>query len=396
MKKTLLITTGIAFILLLLSVWLYLLFFGTPDSVDEVFSDFSFGRDVPTEPAPTETTGDTRDTEPAPTESETVRQQLRQITTEPVAGFNFIQTTSGTTTQDTSVIYVESGTGHIYEYDVARNERNRISNITVPQTQTALISDDGKFVVTVARGGTRLFDLQSTSTTPEVTTLFTNPVNNVKIVDDYLLYTAPQDGQSVGVAHNLTHGTSETVFTFPIQSIRVSWGDSVHGDHIVYTQPADGLQSHVYKVRSAQRDRLPIAEYGLNLFHHQNTVFYSHNPNPSEPQQRVGMFYDIEEDRHIRLVTPVLKEKCTSLSNDALWCASDIQNTHSLSDWYKGIEQYSDSLWRVNPADGSATHQVSFRRESGREVDVNNIAEHAEVFMFRNKINGALWLYESN
>ena len=109
MKNPLLITIGLVLIVLVLGVWLYLLFFGTPDTADEVFSDLGF--DIASQPVNV-----VAPEIPAASDTfvDTAGEKLRQITTRPVAGFvSFFSSSTDL------VRYAERGTGHIYELNIS-------------------------------------------------------------------------------------------------------------------------------------------------------------------------------------------------------------------------------------------------------------------------------------
>ena len=394
MKKTALIVGGIIFIAVLLAAWLYLLFFGTPEQMEDVFSDLSFGRNGGEAVAP-DPTDDTDDTPPPPINSEIAStNQLRQITTDPVAGFQILATPQGTSSPQ--IMYVEAGTGHIYRYDTDSGDRERISNRTIPQTNHALITSQGRYVVTEAEGTTRIFSTHGTNT--EVLLNTQDPLRNLAVVNDrYLLYTLEQNQAVTGIALDMSNNTTQTLFTFPATAIQVSWGQSISAPHIVYTLPTDTVRSHAYVVDQNSRQRLPITGYGLNLFHTQDQVFYSRNNDPARPGERSGFVHDLTTNTTSRLPLPVLREKCTiDRPQDSLWCGHDFDQSYSLSNWYKGVTQLNDSFWRIDASRSSATFVRNIQETAGRAVDISSITHMTDTFVFTNKINRTLWLYEHN
>lgn len=140
MRKSLLIAGGTGIILLLVAMWVYLLFFGTPKNINDVFTSFDFGDNpepfIP--PPPTETP-----IEQNPTVNLSGK-ALRQLTTRPVIGFREIVGDASTTPQ---LYYAEAGTGHMYSIDLRSGVERRISGTTIIDASRAVFSMDGKTVV---------------------------------------------------------------------------------------------------------------------------------------------------------------------------------------------------------------------------------------------------------
>ena len=127
MKKSIILSIGALVIFLLLAVWGYLFFFGTPESSDEFFTDLGLNGEVDTSyvPPPVEVATST------PTVN-MKRPKLRQLTTKPVAGFAEI---IRSTTTPAVVYYVEQGNGHIFTIDTKSGEEVRVSRTTVAQAK---------------------------------------------------------------------------------------------------------------------------------------------------------------------------------------------------------------------------------------------------------------------
>ena len=99
MKRTILIVSGVAVVLLLIGVWAYILFTGTTSETVS-FNDFGFGDTTD----PTVLLPLIEETEPDPVAGGQ-SERLRQLTTKPVVGFAEILPTS--TTSPVVVYHVE-------------------------------------------------------------------------------------------------------------------------------------------------------------------------------------------------------------------------------------------------------------------------------------------------
>ena len=408
MKKIILISSGVLFILLLAGIWLYLLFYGPPETVDDVFSDFSFGGDAPVvEPEPT-TESDTEPASEIETDASREQNPLRQITSAAVAGKTILETntnnlegaaTSSNERVSTTIRYVEAGTGHVYDYDLHQSERTRISSVTIPEARQAYISPGGSYIIVESRNQLRLIEINDDDTvSPPQELSFT--VENAKITrDNFLVYTNSAPDGTTGYAYNLETNTERVLFSTPMRYMAVSWGTLPDSQHIIYPRPADSLVGYAYRITPGQNqsERLPISGYGLTLLHYGNNIFYSTISSPDNPHARTGYSHNMESRDTRRLTNIIVPEKCTySEYHERLWCANDSSQETSLSNWYKGTATYSDSLWSIDTGFGSSRHQINPMRAAGRSIDVAGFhtQNNQPIFLLTNKIDRALWVHD--
>ena len=146
MNKQVFIIIGSVIVLILLAVWVYLLFFGTADTADDVFANLGLNGEEDT----------TIVVAPIVEEEQPLvnmeRPKLRQLTTKPVAGFNEVQHTASSTPV---LYYAEMGTGHIYTINLQSGEEVRISGTTIAQANEALFSHDGATVAIASFSNTK-------------------------------------------------------------------------------------------------------------------------------------------------------------------------------------------------------------------------------------------------
>jgi hypothetical protein len=134
--KKILIILGVIIILVLGAAWAYVFIYGVPENADEIFARFDRAGDAPVFTGD-ENSGDIDVGEGDDGMNEGVVSRLRQLTTRPVAGAVF--TTAG-------IRYVERGTGHVYEIDLASGEERIVSGTTLQRTIRAVFSPDGTHV----------------------------------------------------------------------------------------------------------------------------------------------------------------------------------------------------------------------------------------------------------
>ena len=144
MNRPLIITIGIVIIGLVVSVWIYLLLYGTPKEPREVFTNFGFLTPIPNVPQE----------EIDPMEQQNVTDLsliggLELIGTKPVAGHTFVLT------EDAILLrYAEMGTGHIYEMNLTDATESQVSITTIQETAYAQFSPNGSRVLLGSYEGT--------------------------------------------------------------------------------------------------------------------------------------------------------------------------------------------------------------------------------------------------
>ena len=216
MKKSILFIVGGVVILILVAIWGYLFFFGTPQSSDEFFADLGLSGEVDTSyvPPPQEATTTT----PVVNME---RPKLRQLTTKPIAGYTEVIRSTST---PALMYYVEKGTGHVYTINIETGEENRVSQTTVAQAEHAVISSDGSFAAITSFSNNKnkpLFVGAFGTTTlaadsMNLTEVFAGAAQDVTVTNDEVLYTTVGAAGLVGTAYDLDTDTTSTMFTFPL------------------------------------------------------------------------------------------------------------------------------------------------------------------------------------
>lgn len=392
-SKNILIIAGFIIIVLLLVVFVYLLFFGTPRSVQEIFGNLGPAGEpdrsvvIPAEPTP----------EPEPTAT---RPRLRQLTQRPVAGF--VETMYN---DQVHIQYVEMGTGHIYRIDLLAGPENRLSNTTVAEASQAVFSSDGSRVA--IRGGNAQrytpITLGKVQAGGEMeTTQKTGQIEEFHFVGtSTFLFTERYDGVGLKAkALKLETNSTENLFTVPFYEARVIWGTSTNSTHYAYVKPSRMFKGYLYSFTNSRMRKVPIEGFGLTVL---------------PPSSDLIMFSVVEDSTYLGRVRDMttglvndvplvaFPEKCTStiINNDYVaWCAH--QSDRNWSDgtlpdaWYRGQISFSDNIYEVNLAAASKSFLVDTFMESQREIDIQNMSIGSSQLnlYFINKNDNTLWLYE--
>ncbi len=386
MNRPIIITAGIAILLVVLGVWVYLVFFGAPKSSGEVFTNLGFNlpsQGTTIQPPPN--TG-------APIEDliDTKTGSLRQLTTRPVAGFM-----ATTTPEGEKIRYVERGTGHVYEIALKTGVENIISRTTIPQAAVAVFNTNATLVAvtsyqdyakTTFVGSLKNGSLEGTQLEPGA--------DNVSLDGTTAYYTIVRNNATVGYRHNLSSGVRNEVFTFAFTNLDV-WWESQPADAYLVPKPAASLPGYVYAITSNRVAPLAVQGIGLSTLIENGRIVASSILGDTV----VSRLYKADGSQTSVPLT-VLKEKCTfdAQNTNYLWCAApagDISGT-TLFDWYMGVATLSDYLWLVNLESQTAALTAAPEKLVGRSLDIIDLAQSSTgtAVLFKNKFDQTLWLYD--
>lgn len=391
MNKKFFIIGGLAVILLLLGVWVYLLVYGAPASSDDIFANLGTEGEVAEEGAGN----------PLPiVEEEPVvnvaASRLRQLTTGPVAGYKEVQVSTAT---PALLYYVEMGTGHVYTINTESGESIRVSATTFPQTLTAEISNNGRHYAFLGASATKSAPLTVgtlTTSTQSITKSYEGTATDVAFNDQSELYILSRTADSSSaVTYNLNSNSSTPLFTLPFLEALVEWGEVSSDSHIVYPKPASALEGQLYSVKNGVLNRLSVNGLGLTARISGGVILY----NEIEGGRLTSHFYDSALEVSDPLDSPVLTEKCAPGPESGMFiCAQDRSKTtlRNQDTWYTGEISFSDSVWML---DGNTfTGELLFdgMEESGRQLDIIKLGLNStrEVLYFINKLDNTLWMYE--
>lgn len=398
MKRPIFIIVGTILVLVLLAIWLYVLFFGTPKNNPDTFADLNF------EDTTDSSVNFTDNNENNPSEQPTVDvagpERLRQLTTKPVVGYQEVRRDASSTPE---IVYVEAGTGHIFSIDSLSGEETRISGTTLKESMLGAITPNGRFMmIQSSEGGGREFVVGELSTTSE--TLNTIELDE-RIIDfkattnNTFLYAVQTDSSVIGKHYYPISDTSETIFTVPFREAIVEWGNTALESQYVYPKASSKLEGYLYQFKNEQMKRLPIDGFGLSASGNESIVVYSEKIDNSYQTS----IYDLEDGVPKSSPIAIIPEKCTSKQKNPsrIICATSLTTyKNNIPDaWYQGIVSYTDDLWEIeiDSLNNLSLRQiVSPEYISGRQLDIINLTVNSNdsSIYFLNKNDRTLWLYE--
>ncbi len=394
MKKGTLITAAVIILALLVAVWVYLLFFGTPRGTDEIFANLGLtgGEDRPvTEEQPlastTESVGDVP------------REPLRQLTTRPVSGFVFV---SG---QILPIIrFAERGTGHVYEIDVLTGSETQVTTLTVPQTVETVFAPDGSSAV-----HTTYIDRVRSS----VISMYAARVGETSITESIslppgadnisyatassVLYTVADSAGTTGYRFNISSQVREELFVTPLRQVTMEWGNGLDAIYL-YTKPSEELEGYAYRVLNNQF--IPVNKPGLGLVMAASNLSSVHSYVTG--RQYVTEIVSRDEATSLGALTVLIPEKCAYKSADQnrIWCGAPRSNSvpsNYLTNWYKGTLKSADLLWFVNVDEGRFEVAIDPEAAVKTSLDMTDlkVSEDGLLVSFKNKTDNSLWLFDS-
>ncbi|MCA9363315.1 hypothetical protein KC851_03265 [Candidatus Kaiserbacteria bacterium] len=392
MNRTLLIIIGVVMALVLIAVWVYLLFFNQPGGGDDNFADLNFAntdREV------------VDDTSPTFSEEEALVEVsddsvLKQLTTEPVIGFQEVAATASSTPV---VYYLKPGTGHMMSIDLETGEEERVSGTTIPNASRGVISITGQLVLIQAGQGHQaellLGELSSSSEELKLTTLSETVLDFTITTNNELLYLEGDGGYTTIKQYQPETKTTKTILTIPFAETAITWGNEVGGVHYIYPKASGQLEGYLYQVANGKFSRLPVAGYGLTAYGTADYVIIS--------RQLTGRYQSAIFNRTLDQTKPLemalLPEKCVLENTKSSFVCAD-STTALKTDmpdlWYEGGVSYVDNFWRIDTASSSASLLLDTKKESGRELDIINLVtgQNSGDIYFQNKNDQALWLYQ--
>lgn len=394
MKRVIFITIGILIIVILIVIWMYVLISSNTPTNDESFTDLDLGdttdTSMPTNPATTTNPGgavvDIDDVE-----------RLRQLTTEPVAGYQEVRTSS---TSPAEAYYILAGTGYVNAINLKTGEERRVSGVTIRMTTAGAITPDGKHVMIKSGYGatslTTIGSFGSSTNELERSTLGAEIIDFVATPENTFLYSEQATDSVIAKEYNPGTRTTKTLFTTPFREAAIAWGNTADSAHYVYPKANTQLEGFVLRVKEGVFERLPIDGYGLSAAGNDSFVLYSHQ---NEEQLYTSHLYSTEYNEHVPFPVEIIPEKCAPLTskNFLLYCGADddtrapnVPNT-----WYQGDTSYQDNIWAVS-TDGSARFEVDPLAETGRSIDLQSPlfnTDNSNLY-FKNKTDQTLWQYK--
>ncbi len=324
--------------------------------------------------------------------------KLRKLSSEPVAGAGLLDVKAGTV-----VRYIEKATGHIFEVELFSPRQGRISNTTIPKVYDAVwgnknnslitryLKDDDRTVETYSL---TVKDLSTTTENIITGIAFPNKISDVSVVDTGVFYLEQSDTGSSGYVSNWSGGNKKQIWNSPIKEIISQYVNSK--TVALTTKSEENTEGFLYFVDTSNGTSRRILGniIGLSTLTDSSAtrVLYL------KLDQSVEMFlYDMTMKTRNVVYPVTFPEKCvwSSKSKDIVFCAVPKEGVEraSLTSWYKGLNQFSDDIWKYDLKNNTANIVLSMNSETSEDIDVIKpiLSESEQYLVFMNKRDNALW-----
>lgn len=389
MFRKILLGTGSMVLILLFSLWIYLLVFSSPgNALEQWFNG------VTIEPTPiTDTTDQNPVSQLAP-----ITTALSQLSTKSVAAFGIVQvgTSSASTTPQYRLRYAETGTGHVYEIDLEHSTETRISGVTVAKTVGAVFDPAGAaFVLTAERGNdTESILYAFGNSEPKQQATFPTDSRDFHFTDNgRLRYTDIENDHTVAYELDWQSGKTVTLWNIPLTQIDVAWTDN---GAIIVNKLAGSLKGGVYSIDRDILTRLVAPHPSLTAIASDDGELIWYSAYDAGIKQIVSTVLDRTTGETHAAPLQAIPEKCfISVTQKktcaiAAWLLSPERG--DLDRWYRGELISDDRLWEET--DGGAAYTANLSELAGQTIDVTDIKPAPDnSFYFINKTTRTLWRY---
>lgn len=329
--------------------------------------------------------------------------QLWHIQNKPSAGMGFVG--SGT---DERLLYVERGSGYVFEADLETGEVVRLTNTLMPKIYEALITPDRRVVerslddfgnITTFIGSIATTTLAASDATTSARTLFGLSLqkNITRIAigpdSDALFYFVADAGGTAGIHSEWNGSKQKRMFTSALSSWRPIW---LADDRIILVQDAaDGVPGYTYELKKdGTLSPLLRALPGLTILPraHSSALLWGQSAGGV-----LALFARVSPDSiAVQLPIKTIADKCVWMPGKELvvFCGvpQGVVPSNFLDDWYRGSAHSSDAFWRIDASAGSA--EAIYTPETDTSIDIENpiMSSDGSYIAFTNAADKSPWL----
>jgi len=299
--------------------------------------------------------------------------RLRKISNEPTAGAAIWNV--GTTT---FVRWVEKGTGNVYQTSSASVNIERLTNTTIPKIVRAFWLPDGSgFLAQTIIAETEIIE----------TSFVALSRASIGANENLTPFTTRISKLPTGIKEISVSGDGKKIFYYTLTTSANFYISNPDGTNeaLVFTHPLTEwlprywVSNTSVLLQTKEGVGAPARFYNLNTA--TKTLTRASSPLASVLQN-----------------TFILLDKCALPvgADSFVYCAVSDQTPAGTypDDWYKGLVSTSDSLRQIDTEHDVYYHTANLTSISGEKIDVVDldVATDQSHLIFRNKIDGFLWL----
>ena len=325
--------------------------------------------------------------------TETAAPRLREVSINPVSG-GFLFERDGSD----FIRFIDRATGHLYETEAAKTSVSRITNTTVPGIQEALWVDENHFIVRYLDGDTIQTFYASLDPETEgeqslnghfISSFLRGTLDPVK--ENLFAVFTGENGSNL-VVSDVDGGNSRTVYSSPLTSWIPLQSDK---GLFVYTAPSSGFEGFLYQVVGGTLTKIYGNVPGFTAKISSNGR-YALAGSGNTNEAGISLI-DINSGNIYPGLVDTLPAKCLFVPNEPTTAYCGVPNTLPdgvyPNDWLSGRVSTSDSIWKIDFIEGTASFVINPEDEVGQSIDVFNpsISPDGKYLLFMNKDDLSLW-----
>jgi len=314
--------------------------------------------------------------------------RLRKITDGPVSGSYFSSTST--------VLYIDRGTGHIYEYSDYSKSSVKITSTIIPRIHDSYWLSKSSFVA-------RYLDTDNETIKTFIGTI-NNPGENGSVITEFLPHNIKsvavspkndkfaylyKDGQNSQIVLRDIKTKKETgIAILPGYEYKMYWNEN---GLFAVTNTTFELPGYIMKISLTGGDPEiligPIS--GLSAKPIKTGFIISSFRSKNE-----SYIYNSKNRKYESVVQTLLPEKCVELGEFIYCAASEMYNVKDFPDiWYRGEISPVDSIIKIKTSDGveiSLEHTSVLSNVVFDMIDIKTSPDK-KTFLFTDKKTGGLW-----
>ncbi len=304
--------------------------------------------------------------------------------------------------------FVSTENGHIFETPinkigedtiVSKKTILRILNTEISQNANSILmqyynedsSNVFNYIAYFSEGTTTKTEIDGHPIVGDIITSSISPEGNA------VFYIIRTENGSIGFIENIKTGEKTKLWSSILTSVDTSW-DSPN-KIIVYTKPSSIAGGAVWMInaKNGEETLLLKKEYALSAKINKTGTKLLY----SMQEKRNGIFslrvLDVKTGDVTHMPLTTISEKCVWGYDDSryIYCAIPRKNIEGkfLEDWYMGVKNSDDILWRIDTETGTVKRLIDPYEETEEKFDVEKliVTPDNNYLIFNTRVNKILW-----
>lgn len=320
-----------------------------------------------------------------PTEPE--KRPLTLLSAEPVAGFKVLKN---------GVRFIERRTGHVWDIGPQGENKERISNTTIPKIFEAVWSqtNPSKAILKYFVGeDVRIVSVEFVATSTKAAVLPANILSAAYAPDkNRILYLLPSGQGARTIAADPDNTKQSEVFFSPFQEWEISWPEKNTISYLSRPSAVAAGFLFSYDLQKGAFNKILGDILGLEAkwsASGQKVLYSAYSESAQRPQLFI---YDLKTKQAQDLQTQTLAAKCVfdRTDEDKIYCGIDPALPQALwpDEWLRGVTATLDIIWEINLETGE---KKILNADQAFNISRIDISADDQFLYFVDKNNNSLW-----